>query len=156
VNNKAVSECLFSTFLSPTLVNFRIWCYCLVRLNSLLDTSYRVWFTQFKVDRTKVLCSHTGLKPFQLPLLCLNNFLLYEVVSKIFRTGAAIYTAAVVAQKFVPTGQNVNSWLSCKVLRRQRENVRRRRQLWQKQTWLIYHDNAPSHTFVLTQQFLAK
>jgi hypothetical protein len=40
---------------------------------------------------------------------------------------------------------------------RPREKVRRHRpQLWQEQTWLLQHDNAPSHTSVLTQQFLAK
>jgi histone-lysine N-methyltransferase SETMAR len=51
----------------------------------------------------------------------------------------------------------VNSEFYCDVLRRLRENVRRRRpELWREQTWLLYHDNAPSHTFVLTQQFLAK
>jgi hypothetical protein len=27
--------------------------------------------------------------------------------------------------------------------------------LWQEQTWLLHHDNAPSHTSILTQQFLA-
>jgi hypothetical protein len=29
-------------------------------------------------------------------------------------------------------------------------------ELWREQTWLLHHDNAPSHTSVLTQQFLAK
>jgi hypothetical protein len=44
----------------------------------------------------------------------------------------------------------------CYVLRRLRENVRRRRhELWQEQIWLLHHDNAPSHTSVFTQQFLA-
>jgi hypothetical protein len=43
------------------------------------------------------------------------------------------------------------------LLRRLRENVRRRRpELWQEQTWLLHHDDVPSHTSVLTQQFLAK
>jgi hypothetical protein len=32
---------------------------------------------------------------------------------------------------------------------------RRCPKLWQEHTWLLYHDNAPSHTSVLTQQFLA-
>jgi histone-lysine N-methyltransferase SETMAR len=42
-------------------------------------------------------------------------------------------------------------------LRRLRENVRRRRpELGREQTWLLHHDTAPSHTSVLTQQFLAK
>jgi hypothetical protein len=34
--------------------------------------------------------------------------------------------------------------------------LRRRPILWQEQTWLIFHDSAPSHTSFLTQQFLAK
>jgi len=51
----------------------------------------------------------------------------------------------------------VNCGFYCDVLRRQRENVQRRRpKLWQEQTWLLHHDNAPSHTSILTQQFLAK
>jgi hypothetical protein len=38
-----------------------------------------------------------------------------------------------------------------------REDVRRRRpEVWREQTWLFHHDNAPSHTSVLTQKFLAK
>jgi len=62
-----------------------------------------------------------------------------------------------VHKEFVPTGQSVNSGFYCEVLRRLRENVRRRRpQLWRKQTWLLHHNNAPSHTSVLTHQFLAK
>src|SRR5215468_1122586 len=34
----------------------------------------------------------------------------------------------------------------------------RHSKLWREQTWLLHHDNAPvpSHTSVLTQQFLAK
>jgi histone-lysine N-methyltransferase SETMAR len=51
----------------------------------------------------------------------------------------------------------VNSGFYCEVLRRLRENVRRRRpELWRELTWLPQHDNAPSHTSVFTQQFLAK
>jgi hypothetical protein len=81
----------------------------------------------------------------------------YEVVFKIFGTGAAIYTAVVVARSIVPKSQNVNSGFYCEVLRRLRENVRRLRpKLWREQTWLLHRDNAPSHTSVLTQQFLAK
>jgi histone-lysine N-methyltransferase SETMAR len=38
-----------------------------------------------------------------------------------------------------------------------RENVRRRcSKLWREQNWLLHHDNALSHTFALTQQFLEK
>ena len=46
---------------------------------------------------------------------------------------------------------------ACEVLRRLREKVQRHRpQLWREQTWLLHHDNVPSHTSVLTHQFLAK
>jgi transposase len=59
--------------------------------------------------------------------------------------------------EFIPTGKIVNSGFYCVVLRRMSENVRRRRpELWRKQTWTLYDDNAPSHTSVFTQQFLAK
>jgi len=59
--------------------------------------------------------------------------------------------------EFVPTGQTVNSGFYCEVLRRLREKVRRPSPLlWREQTWLLHHDNAPSHTAVLTHQFLAK
>jgi hypothetical protein len=81
----------------------------------------------------------------------------YEVVSKIFRTGAAIYTAVVVARSTGPKRPNCEFWVLLRLLRRLRGNVRRRRpELWREQTWLFHHDNAPSHNSVLTQQFLAK
>jgi transposase len=51
----------------------------------------------------------------------------------------------------------VNSGFYCDVLRRLRENVRRRRpELWREQTLLLHHDNTSSHTSFLIQQFLAK
>ena len=63
----------------------------------------------------------------------------------------------IVQKEIVPTGRNVNSGFCCEVLRRLRENVRRLRpKLWREQTWLLHHDNAPSHPFVLTQKYRAK
>ena len=62
----------------------------------------------------------------------------------------------IVHKEFVPRGQTVNSGFYCEVLRRLREKVRRHRpELWREQTWLLHHDNAPAHTALLTQQFLA-
>jgi len=62
-----------------------------------------------------------------------------------------------VHKEFAPTGQTVNSGFYCEVLRRLREKVRRHRpQLWRELTWLLHHDNAPSHTAVLIHQFLVK
>jgi len=50
-------------------------------------------------------------------------------------------------KEFVATGQTVNSGFYCEVLRRLSENLRRHRpQLWPEQTWLLHHDNDPSHT----------
>jgi hypothetical protein len=81
----------------------------------------------------------------------------YEEVPKIFRTGAAIYTAVAVAQTICPNRPNCGFRVLLRLLRRLRENVRRRRpELWREETWLLHHDNAPSHTSVLTLQFLAK
>jgi hypothetical protein len=62
----------------------------------------------------------------------------------------------IVHKEFGPTGQTVNSGFYCDVLWRMRENLRRRLKLWREQTWLLHHDNALSHSSVLTQQFLAK
>ena len=62
----------------------------------------------------------------------------------------------IVHKEFVPRGQTVNSGFYCEVLRRLLEKERRHRpQPWRQQTWLLHHDNAPAHTAVLTQQFLA-
>jgi len=62
----------------------------------------------------------------------------------------------IVHKEFIPRGQTVNSGFYCEVLRRMREKVRRHRpQLWREQTWLLHHDNAPAHTAILTQKFLA-
>jgi len=63
----------------------------------------------------------------------------------------------IVHKELVPTGQTVNSGFYCEVLRRLRENVRRRRhKLWREHTCLLHHEKAPSHTSVLTHRFLAK
>jgi len=66
-------------------------------------------------------------------------------------------TKGIVHKEFVPTGQTANSGFYRKALWRLREKVQRYRlQLWREQTWLLHHDNAPSHTAILTYQFLAK
>jgi hypothetical protein len=70
---------------------------------------------------------------------CFKTVSKYEVVSKTFRTGAAIYTAVVVARS---TGTNRPN-CEFQVLRRLRVNVRRcRPELWREQTWLLHHDKA--------------
>ena len=63
----------------------------------------------------------------------------------------------IVHREFVPPGMTVNAGFYCDVLRRLRENVRRRRpQKWQNQNLIIHHDNAPAHRSFKVSQFLAK
>ena len=62
-----------------------------------------------------------------------------------------------VHREFVPPGMTVNADFYCDVLRRLRENVRRKRpQKWQNQKLTIHHDNAPAHRSFKVSQFLAK
>jgi len=61
----------------------------------------------------------------------------------------------IVHREFVPPGMTVNADFYCDVLRRLRENVRRKRpQKWQNQK--LHHDNAPAHRSFKVSQFLAK
>jgi len=63
----------------------------------------------------------------------------------------------IVHREFVPPGITVNADFYCDVLRRLRENVRRKRpQKWQNQNLIIHHDNAPAHRSFKVSQFLAK
>jgi len=51
-----------------------------------------------------------------------------------------------VHHEFVPEGQTVNAEFYCNVLRRLREEIRRKRpELWCAGNWLLHDDNAPSH-----------
>jgi len=52
----------------------------------------------------------------------------------------------IVHHEFVPEGQNMNAEFYCNVLRRLREDIRRKRlELWCTGNWLLHDDNAPSH-----------
>ena len=63
----------------------------------------------------------------------------------------------IVHREFVPPGMTVNADFYCDVLRRLRENVRRKRpQKWRNQNLIIHHDNAPAHRSFKVSQFLAK
>jgi len=63
----------------------------------------------------------------------------------------------IVHREFVPPGMTVNADFYCDVLRRLRENVRRKKpQNWQNQNLIIHHDNAPAHRSFKVSQFLAK
>ena len=61
----------------------------------------------------------------------------------------------IVHKEFVPPRQTVNATFYVQVLKRPRENVRRKRpDQWRNNTWLRHHDNAPAHAALMTRRFL--
>jgi hypothetical protein len=57
----------------------------------------------------------------------------------------------VVHHEFLHQGQTVNHWYCLEVLKRLRENVRRKEpQLWRNNSWF---DNAPAHALLLNHDF---
>src|SRR5215813_4614297 len=67
------------------------------------------------------------------------------------------YIREIVHKEFVPPGQSVNETFYCEILKRLRENVRRKRpELWKKKDWFLHHNNAPAHTSLLVKAYLAK
>jgi hypothetical protein len=66
------------------------------------------------------------------------------------------YAKGIVHREFVPSNTTVNSefYSYCDVLRRLRENVRRKRsEIWRKHNWLL-HDNASTHMSLKTTEFV--
>ena len=61
----------------------------------------------------------------------------------------------VVHKEFVPQGQTVNAAYYVDVLERLRKRVIRVRKNIGA-TWVLHHDNAPSHTSLRVREFLAK
>jgi transposase len=62
----------------------------------------------------------------------------------------------IIHKEFVPQGQTVNAKFYCDVLRRLREVMRRKRPgKWRTNNWVLHHDNAPAHTALAVQHFLA-
>jgi hypothetical protein len=57
-------------------------------------------------------------------------------------------------QRIVLVGQTVNFTYCFNILRRLRENVRRVFiQIWLQMNWILYHNNAPSHTSLFTREW---
>jgi transposase len=66
------------------------------------------------------------------------------------------YCEVIVHQEFVPPGQTVNQHHYLEVLKRLREQARRKRlERWRNQDWLLHSDNAQAHTALSVQRFLA-
>ena len=63
----------------------------------------------------------------------------------------------IVHNEFVPRGRMVNKQLYQEVLARLGDAVcRKRPDLWENQTWMLHHDNAPAHASLLFPSYLAK
>jgi len=59
--------------------------------------------------------------------------------------------------RFVPGGHMINEQLYQEILARLRDAVRRRRpEMWESQTWMLHHDNAPTHESLLISSYLPK
>ena len=58
---------------------------------------------------------------------------------------------------FLPQGQTVNQHVYKEILRRLMRSVQdKRRDLWENNTWVLHHDNAPAHSALSIQQVLAE
>ncbi|GFX97903.1 uncharacterized protein TNCV_4905541 [Trichonephila clavipes] len=58
---------------------------------------------------------------------------------------------------YAPQGLTVNKEFYLDVMRRLREDVRRKRPVfWASSRWMLHHDGAPAHTVNIVQQFLTK
>ncbi|KAJ8704018.1 hypothetical protein PYW07_013312 [Mythimna separata] len=63
----------------------------------------------------------------------------------------------VVHSEFLPEGLTVNKEYYLSVMRRLREQIRRKRpDLWKENSCILHHDNAPSHKAIIVNEFLNK
>ena len=63
----------------------------------------------------------------------------------------------IVHKEFLPQGQTINQHIYKDILRRLMQSVREKRQeLWDEKSWVLHHDNAPSHNALSIREFLAK
>jgi len=63
----------------------------------------------------------------------------------------------IVHHEFLPEGQTINKKYYLGVMRRLREAVRQKRKdLWANNSWILHHDNAPSHSAIIIREFLTK
>ena len=63
----------------------------------------------------------------------------------------------IVHKEFLPQGQTINQHIYKDILRRLMRSVcEKRQELWDEKSWVLYHDNAPSHNALSTWEFLVK
>lgn len=64
---------------------------------------------------------------------------------------------SIVNAVFVPSGQMLNQQFYLEVLKRLRENIKKKRaELWPTGDQFFHHDNAPVHTVLSVKQFLTE
>ena len=63
----------------------------------------------------------------------------------------------VIHYEFLPTRQTVNKEYYVGVMRHLREAIHKKRpELWANNSWILHHDNVPSHTALFLREFFAK
>ena len=63
----------------------------------------------------------------------------------------------VVHHEFLPEGQTVNKEYYSGIMRRLREEIHQKRpDLWANNSWILHHDNAPSHNAIVIRENLPK
>ncbi len=71
-----------------------------------------------------------------------------------FETFLAFFHVQGIVHIDLPRGCTINAVFYVEVLKRLHETVRWKRQEMWKSGWLLHHDNAPSHTSLLVQEFM--
>ena len=84
-----------------------------------------------------------------------------DVVEDLPRSGwpsmSSTEVNGVVYSEFLPEGQPVNKKYYLRVIKRLREQIRRKKaDLWKTNLWILDHDNAPSHKAIIVNEFLAE
>ena len=63
----------------------------------------------------------------------------------------------IVHKEFLPQGHTISQHIYKDILRRLMRSVHEKRQkLWDEKSWVLHHSNAPSHTALSLQEFLAE
>ena len=63
----------------------------------------------------------------------------------------------IIHSEFLPQGQTINQQVYKEILRLLlRSRREKRRELWQDKSWLLHHDNAPTHNALSIRQLLAE
>ena len=63
----------------------------------------------------------------------------------------------VMHSEFLPEGQAANKEYYLRVMKRLKEQIRRKRSdFWKENSWILHHDNALSHKAIIVNEFLAK